>query len=203
MRPNNGDRDMRVIGITGGIGTGKSTVLRIMEEMGAYVLEADSLAHNLMEPGQPAYIRITEFFGSDIIREDGTIDRGRLGRLVFQNPEALERLNGIVHPAVKEFILRDIEEKKKSGKVRWYVIEAALLIEDGYRLVCDELWYIHAEKEVRIERLLSGRGGTREKWEQVMANQSVDEFYRANCDVVIDNGNNLKKTINMVKDLLS
>lgn len=203
MRPNNGDRDMRVIGITGGIGTGKSTVLRIMEEMGAYVLEADSLAHNLMEPGQPAYIRITEFFGSDIIREDGTIDRGRLGQFVFQNPEALERLNGIVHPAVKEFILRDIEEKKKSGKVRWYVIEAALLIEDGYRLVCDELWYIHAEKEVRIERLLSGRGGTREKWEQVMANQSVDEFYRANCDVVIDNGNNLKKTINMVKDLLS
>lgn len=203
MRPNNGDRDMRVIGITGGIGTGKSTILRIMEEMGAYVLEADSLAHNLMEPGQPAYIRITEFFGSDIIREDGTIDRGRLGRLVFQNPEALERLNGIVHPAVKEFILRDIEEKKKSGKVRWYVIEAALLIEDGYRLICDELWYIHAEKEVRIERLLSGRGGTREKWEQVMANQSADEFYRANCDVVIDNGNNLKKTINMVKDLLS
>lgn len=203
MRPNNGDRDMRVIGITGGIGTGKSTVLRIMEEMGAYVLEADSLAHNLMEPGQPAYIRITEFFGSDIIREDGTIDRGRLGQLVFQNPEALERLNGIVHPAVKEFILRDIEEKKKSGKVRWYVIEAALLIEDGYRLVCDELWYIYAEKEVRIERLLSGRGGTREKWEQVMANQSADEFYRANCDVVIDNGNNLKKTINMVKDLLS
>lgn len=203
MRPNNGDRDMRVIGITGGIGTGKSTILRIMEEMGAYVLEADSLAHNLMEPGQPAYIRITEFFGSDIIREDGTIDRGRLGQLVFQNPEALERLNGIVHPAVKEFILRDIEEKKKSGKVRWYVIEAALLIEDGYRLVCDELWYIYAEKEVRIERLLSGRGGTREKWEQVMANQSADEFYRANCDVVIDNGNNLKKTINMVKDLLS
>ena len=203
MRPNNGDRDMRVIGITGGIGTGKSTVLRIMEEMGAYVLEADSLAHNLMEPGQQAYIRITEFFGSDIIREDGTIDRGRLGQLVFQNSEALERLNGIVHPAVKEFILRDIEEKKKSGKVRWYVIEAALLIEDGYRLICDELWYIHAEKEVRIERLLSGRGGTREKWEQVMANQSADEFYRANCDVVIDNGNNLKKTINMVKDLLS
>ena len=203
MRPNNGDRDMRVIGITGGIGTGKSTILRIMEEMGAYVLEADSLAHNLMEPGQPAYIRITEFFGNDIIREDGTIDRGRLGQLVFQNPEALEQLNGIVHPAVKEFILRDIEEKKKSGKVRWYVIEAALLIEDGYRLICDELWYIHAEKEVRIERLLSGRGGTREKWEQVMANQSADEFYRANCDVVIDNGNNLKKTINMVKDLLS
>lgn len=195
---------MRVIGITGGIGTGKSTVLNVMkEQFGAYVLEADKLAHRLMEPGQTAYRKIVDTFGTAVLSEDRTIDRGRLGDIVFQEPEALKRLNSIVHPAVKEYILQDIEEKKREGRIDYYVIEAALLIEDGYRLICDELWYIHTEREERINRLISGRGGSREKWEQVIASQSEEAFYRDNCDVVIDNGKNLKNTINMVKVLLS
>lgn len=194
---------MRVIGITGGIGTGKSTVLNVMkEQFGAYVLEADKLAHQLMEPGQTAYRKIVDTFGTAVLSEDRTIDRGRLGDIVFQEPEALKRLNSIVHPAVKEYILQDIEEKKKDGRIDYYVIEAALLIEDGYRLICDELWYIHTEREERINRLISGRGGSREKWEQVIASQSEEAFYKDNCDVVIDNGKNLKNTINMVKVLL-
>ena len=194
---------MKIIGITGGIGSGKSTVLNILEEnYGAYIVETDKLAHHLMEPGQTAYEKIVEAFGQDILEEDGKINRSVLGSIVFQEEAALNTLNGIVHPAVKEYILHDIEQKKQE-QVSIYVIEAALLIEDGYKAICDELWYVYVEKEERIRRLLLGRGGTREKWEQIINNQSSEMYYRSNCDVVVDNSKNLKTTTDIVKELLS
>ncbi len=195
---------MRIIGITGGIGTGKSTLLHfIKENYSAYIVETDTLAHSMMMPGKPVYEQIVGVFGTEILNEDGTIDRGSLGTLVFNSEKDLKLLNGIVHPAVKEYIIRDIEKKKTEGKTAVYVIEAALLIEDGYKAICDELWYVYVEKEERIRRLLAGRGGTFEKWEQVIVNQSSDTYYRAHCDVVIDNGGDLEKTANIIKDLLS
>jgi dephospho-CoA kinase len=194
---------MRIIGITGGIGTGKSTILHILEkEYGAYIVETDKLAHRLMEPGQPAFIKIVEHFGGEILDEEGKIHRGRLGNIVFQEEEELAVLNQIVHPAVKAYILNDIEEKKKQARIEYYVIEAALLIEDGYRSICDELWYIHVEKQERIRRLLEGRGGTKEKWERVISSQSADEFYQKNCDCVVENGENVEMTANIVRGLL-
>lgn len=195
---------MRIIGITGGIGTGKSTILHILEEeYGAFIMETDKLAHHLMEPGQTAYKRIVEAFGKDILCPDGKIDRGALGNIVFQDGNALNRLNEIVHPAVKEYILNDIRQKKAEKQVPLYIIEAALLIEDGYKAICDELWYIHVEKEERIKRLIHGRGGDRKKWERVIDSQSTEDYYRLHCDAVIDNGKNLKTTIDTVKELLS
>lgn len=104
---------------------------------------------------------------------------------------------------MKQHILQDIEARKKEGNVKYYVIEAALLIEDGYKTICDELWYIYTEKEERIRRLIAGRGGSREKWEHVIGNQSSDDYYRTNCDYVIDNGRGFEYTINIVKELLS
>lgn len=194
---------MRIIGITGGIGSGKSTVLNLLEETyGAYIVETDKLAHHLMEPGQTAYEKIVDAFGTDILAEDGKINRAILGNIVFQEEAALNTLNGIVHPAVKEYILHDIEQKKQE-QVSIYVIEAALLIEDGYKAICDELWYVYVEKEERIRRLLLGRGGSREKWEQIINNQSSERYYRSNCDVVVDNSKNLKTTADIVKELLS
>ena len=179
---------MRVIGITGGIGTGKSTLLNYLQEHhGAYVVEADRLAHNLMQKGTPVYEAILHEFGSDILNEDKSIDRKRLGAIVFGDENRLEQLNAIVHPAVKKEICADILTKRKEGKVQIYVIEAALLIEDGYRTICDEIWYIYADKEVRIRRLLAGRGGTREKWEQIIDRQSSENYYLKNSDVVIHN----------------
>lgn len=194
---------MRIIGITGGIGSGKSTVLNLLEEnYSAYIVETDKLAHHLMEPGQTAYEKIVDAFGTDILAEDGKINRAILGNIVFQEEAALNTLNGIVHPAVKEYILHDIEQKKQE-QVSIYVIEAALLIEDGYKAICDELWYVYVEKEERIRRLLLGRGGNREKWEQIINNQSSERYYRSNCDVVVDNSKNLKTTADIVKELLS
>lgn len=194
---------MRVIGITGGIGSGKSAVLNLLEQTyGAYIVETDKLAHQLMEPGQTAYKRIVDEFGTGILAEDGKINRTILGNIVFCDTTALNTLNGIVHPAVKEHILRDIERKKQE-QVSIYVIEAALLIEDGYKAICDELWYVYVEQEERIRRLLLGRGGNREKWEQIIESQSSEMYYRSNCDVVIDNSKNIKITADIVKELLS
>lgn len=195
---------MKIIGITGGIGTGKSTVLNLLkQEYNAYIVEADRLAHELMRPGEAAYHQITDIFGTDILSTDGTIDRNRLGTIVFRDAEALRKLNAVIHPAVKQHILQDIEAKKKEGNAQYYVIEAALLIEDGYKTICDELWYIYTEREERIRRLIAGRGGSREKWEHVIGNQSSDDYYRMNCDYVVDNGRGFEYTINIVKELLS
>lgn len=198
------ENHMKIIGITGGIGTGKSTVLNLLkQEYHAYIVEADKLAHELMLPGEAVYHRITDIFGTDILNIDGTIDRNRLGAIVFKDADSLRKLNEVVHPAVKQYILQDMETKKKEGNVEYYVIEAALLIEDGYKTICDELWYIYVEGEERIKRLIAGRGGSREKWEHVIGNQSSDDYYRMNCDYVVDNGGSFEHTINIVKELLS
>lgn len=194
---------MKIIGITGGIGTGKSTVLTLLKEKyNAYIMETDKLAHQLMLPYETPYKEIVKTFGDQILREDNTINRKLLGEVVFQDKEALEKLNHIVHPAVKKYILRDIERKRTENQVSYYVIEAALLIEDGYKEICDELWYIYAEKEERIRRLLLGRGGSTEKWEAVMKNQSDEAYYRKYCDIVIDNGKSMEYTENRINELL-
>lgn len=195
---------MKIIGITGGIGAGKSTVLNLLRESyGAYIVETDKLAHQLMMPGHNAYHEIVKVFGRGILQLDKTIDRSKLGAIVFQDEQALQQLNKIVHPAVKDFILQDIKNKREQGQISYYVIEAALLIEDGYKTICDELWYIYAKQEKRIQRLMAGRGGSREKWEQIIASQSSEQYYREHCNVVIDNGKDIGYTMNVVKDLLS
>ncbi len=194
---------MKVIGITGGIGTGKSTILGILEKTyHAFIMETDKLAHQLMCPGQLAYHSIVDFFGTEILNDDQTIDRGKLGQIVFNHEEKLQKLNEIVHPAVKAYILQDIDEKKREGLFDYYVIEAALLIEDGYKSICDEMWYVYTMQSVRIQRLLESRGGTEEKWLQIIKNQSTDAFYRTHCDVVIDNGEDVGKTAETIKELL-
>lgn len=194
---------MRVIGITGGIGSGKSVVLHMLrDQYGAYIVETDRLAHDLMQPGEPAYEEIVETFGTKILCPDKTIDRGQLGAIVFSDDRKRKQLNAIVHPAVKQTILADIERKRQEGTISLYVIEAALLIEDGYRFICDELWYVYVEQEERIKRLLAGRGGDMAKWKSIIDSQSKEEFYRAHCDRVIDNSEDIKNTANILKEIL-
>ncbi len=193
-----GNDVMKVLGITGGIGSGKSEVLRMLgEKDGVVILEADRLAHELMTPGHTAYRRIVENFGREILAEDGSIDRGKMGQLVFRDPERLEQLNRIVHPAVKKSIRGRIRRNAEKGTAV-YVIEAALLIQDGYRTICDEIWYVHTDPEVRIRRLLSSRGGNREKWEAVLANQPKDSFFVEHSDRVLENSRTVSE---LQKDL--
>ena len=192
---------MRVLGITGGIGSGKSEVLRILgEQKGVKIMEADKLARLLMMPGQGNYKKVVAAFGPEILTEDGIINRKKLGDLVFDSPEQLSRLNSIVHPGVKDFIREDIrrsrenrkekeqeKEQEKEEPVSAYVIEAALRIQDGYREICDAIWYIHVDPEIRIRRLIESRGGDRETWEKVIRNQPEDLYYESNSDLVLEN----------------
>ena len=194
---------MKIIGITGGIGSGKSTVLKLLrEKYQAYIVEADKVAHELMEPGQEAYEKIKETVPETIFNADGRINRTTLGNLVFQNPDWLNRLNGIVHPAVKTWILNEIGQQKQNHICKLFVIEAALLIEDGYAEICDEIWYVYAEESVRVKRLMESRGYSLDKCRAVMQNQSEEAYYRKNTSDRIDNSLTFAETEKQVDALL-
>ena len=179
---------MKVIGITGGVGAGKSAILQYLKEKhGARVIEADKVGHLLMEPNGACYDKIVEIFGSGILNEDQTIHRGKLGKIVFADSELLGTLNKIIHPEVKSYIVSEISKERSENHRELFVVEAALLIEDHYDVICDELWYIHTDEQVRAERLKESRGYDDEKIERIMANQKSPEEFKKACQVVIDN----------------
>lgn len=178
---------MRVIGITGGIGAGKSTILDYLaKEHQARVVQADEVGHFLTWPGRPCYQKVLEVFGTDILKENGTIDRSKLAEVVFQDEEKLQLLNHIIHPAVKDYIQKEIAYERKQG-TRYFVIEAALLIEDHYEAICDEMWYIYVDEEARMERLIKERGYSLLKCKNIMKNQMTEDEFRAHTNFEIDN----------------
>lgn len=181
---------MTVLGITGGVGSGKSKVLYdLKENYNAYIVEADKLAHELMEPGKDIYKEIVKVFGEDILcqNEQRNINREKLGNIVFNDSEKLKELNRISHPIVKTHILRDIDAKRQEKKYRLFVIEAALLIQDGYGSICDEIWYIQVSTEERIKRLMKNRGYTREKCISMINSQESDDYYKKYANFTINN----------------
>ena len=179
---------MKVIGITGGVGAGKSAILNYFKEKyGAMVVEADKVGHLLMEPGGACYYSIVEKFGSSILNGDQTINRGKLGKIVFADSQLLDALNKIIHPKVKSYIVSEIAKERAYHRTNLFVVEAALLIEDHYDVFCDELWYIHTDEQVRAERVKESRGYDDEKIERIMANQKSPEEFKKACQVVIDN----------------
>ena len=194
---------MKFIGLTGGVGAGKTTVLKAMKQMyRVRILIADEIAHEQMEPGTPCYKKLHEAFGKDDIwREDGQIDRPKLAQLLFSDEERRRTLNGIVHPAVKEYILSEVEKERKRGDYDYVILEAALLIEDHYDTVCDELWYVYASPRKRKERLMADRGYSEQKVEQIFAAQLSDKIYRKYCQVVIDNDRDEQYVLEQIKQL--
>ena len=174
-----------VIGLTGGIGAGKSAVMEYLQEKGCYTILADDVARKLQEKGGVIYNEMLEVFGTDILGEDGQLDRNSVASVVFSDEKRLSQLNAIVHPAVREKILSLIAENK--DKYPHIVIEAALLIEEHYEDVVDELWYVDAADEIRIKRRMESRGYTREKCLSIMSRQLSREEYVRHCKVVLDN----------------
>lgn len=194
---------MKIIGITGGIGSGKSTVLNLLrDKYQAYIVEADRIAHDLMKPRQAAYEKIKAVFPETVFHADGTVNRVALGQMVFHDTDCLKQLNEIVHPAVKAWIRNEIEQQKQSGSCQLFVIEAALLIEDGYTAICDEIWYVYVEESIRIKRLMESRGYTEEKCRAVMKNQSNEAYYKQNTSAWIDNSSSFENTEKQVDGLL-
>ena len=191
---------MITIGITGGVGAGKSTVLDFLEqEYQAYVMKADEIGHLVMEPGQSCYEPVIALFGKQVIKNDKTIDRRLVSDVVFSHPDMLEKLNHIIHPAVKEYIRRQLALKKEEGQ-RICVVEAALLLEDHYEEFCDTVWYIHTDSEIRIRRLMESRGYTREKSMSIIASQAPEEFFRAHTDYVVTNNADLEETWQQIRE---
>ena len=191
---------MITIGITGGVGAGKSTVLDFLEqEYQAYVMKADEIGHLVMEPGQSCYEPVIALFGKQVIKNDKTIDRRLVSDIVFSHPDMLEKLNHIIHPAVKEYIRRQLALKKEEGQ-RICVVEAALLLEDHYEEFCDTVWYIHTDSEIRIRRLMESRGYTREKSMSIIASQAPEEFFRTHTDYVVTNNTDLEDTWQQIRE---
>ncbi len=194
---------MQVIGITGGVGAGKSVILEYLK--GNYKvrnLEADRIAEMLMKPGTECYDKLMKFLPVEIYNDDETINRSKLAEKLFESPKLRQEVNQVVHPAVKAYIQERIEEQRQMRILDYVIIEAALLIEDHYDKICDEIWYIYATEEVRRQRLLDSRGYTPAKIEQIFESQMPEEEYRAHCQVVIDNNGTKEEAFYQVAQVI-
>lgn len=178
---------MLTIGLTGGIGSGKTTVTKILADLGAPIIDADKVGHAIYEPGGPAYADMVAAFGEGILAPDRTIDRKKLGPIVFADPNALKRLNSIVHPKMFARMREMVAAMRSEGERKPIAIEAAILIEANWQPLFDEIWLVVASKERIIERVERDRGLKREQTEARIRAQLPDEERRRHATVVISN----------------
>ena len=193
---------MKIIGITGGVGGGKSSILNfISAHYIAEIYYADDIAKELELPGTIVYDRLVEMFGKEILDNDfdHAIDRKKFAAILYEDPKKLEMVNEIIHPAVEQYIITKIRNAVKMHETELFFIEAALLIEKGYNNIVNEMWYIYADDETRIKRLMESRGYTRKKALSIMENQLSDQDFRDNSDVIIDNTTSLEDACAQVK----
>ncbi len=186
---------MKIIGLTGGIASGKSTVSRALRELGAIIIDADEVAHAIIEPGKPAWKDIVEHFGLGVLNPDQTIDREKLGAIVFNDPEKLQVLNQITHPRVGEQFKQMIKDIKSQQADAVLFIEVPLLYETHMDRICDEVWVVWVDEETQIQRLMKRDGLSREDaLKRIDAQMSLDEKAKR-ADVVIDNSFSIEETI--------
>ena len=189
---------MMVLGLTGGVGAGKSRILELFsEEYGAQVIQADLVARQLEEPGKPGLTGLVSLFGIGILQADGTLDRKRFAEQIFENPEALKRVNALIHPLTWNEIKRQIRE----SSAELVVVEAALFDERS-REVCRYLLYVDTQDEIRIQRLMANRGYTREKCIHIMQNQADRKQFSELADFVIDNSGTVESAEIQIRQIL-
>jgi len=194
----------KIIGITGEVGSGKSEVVKILaQNFKAHAIIADNVARQLCEKGHVSYELIVKKFGNNILLKNGEIDRSKLADIVFGNNELLSELNSYTHPYVKEAILKEVSDVKKKGVYNCIVIEAALLLEDGFQDICDELWYVYSDENIRRERLKTSRNYQEGKINSIMESQSSSSEFRDACDKIIVNNTNLNDVFWQIKNYLS
>ena len=195
---------MRFIGITGGVGAGKSEILSYLgKKNGVRVMLADEIAHELMEAGTDCYKSLRQTFNDeDIWNSDGSFNREKLAKVIFSDKIKRDIMNSIVHPAVKEYVIRQQEYEKERGELSLLVLEAALLIEEHYDKICDELWYIYTSEENRRDRLKASRGYSDEKIDNIFKSQLSEEEYRKYCAVVINNNGSVEAAFEQIDKAL-
>lgn len=179
---------MLKVGLTGGIGAGKSAVSALLAERGAVVIDADKIAREVVEPGTPGLAAVVAEFGEDVLLPSGGLDREKVGRIVFNDPDRLAALNAIVHPLVGERMQELMDAAPDDAVV---VYDVPLLVENGLASMYDEVVVVDAPEEVQVERLVEHRGMTEEDARARMANQASREERRAVATHVIDNSGTL------------
>jgi dephospho-CoA kinase len=180
---------MLTIGLTGGIGSGKSTVSKLLAELGAPIIDADQVGHAIYAPDGPAYPDMMAAFGEGILAPDRTIDRKKLGPIVFADPAALKRLNSIVHPKMFARMREMVDAMRTGGERKPIVIEAAILIEANWQPLFNEIWLVVASRERVIERVERDRGLKPEQTEaRIKAQLSDDDRRKYATTVVTNNG---------------
>ena len=194
-----------IIGLTGGIATGKSTVAGLLRESGLQVLSADELAHQVIEPGGPAYDAVVREFGPEIVKADRSINRKALGRVVFRDPERLRKLESLVHPPVIMAIAAAIDEYRRSGSGEPFVVEVPLLFEAGLDILFDRVLVVSASLEVQRHRLRERDGLSDAEIEKRIASQMPLAEKEARADYVIFNNGNLddlrRQTVDFLQSL--
>ena len=191
---------MKVVGLTGGIGSGKSTMARFLAELGAVVVDADKVGHEAFKAGTGLWQQVTAAFGKQILAPDGDIDREKLGKVVFDSPEALERLNRIMHPAMSDIIKAQVEEYRRQG-AGVVVIEAPLLVEAGWTSLADEVWVTTATEAAVLKRLRERAGMSEQESLARIRSQLPSEERLKHADVIIDTDCELSELKARVKEL--
>jgi dephospho-CoA kinase len=188
-----------VIGLTGGIGAGKSTVTQMLEALGAAVIDADKVGHQIYLPDLPAWREIVDTFGPEVLNADRTINRQALGKLVFADPEALRTLNRIVHPKMFDRMGVLIAEMRARGGMKAIVVEAAVLIEANWMALVDQVWVVVASEAVVVDRLAKQRHLSSEQVRTRIAAQLTNDERLKHADVVIRNDGSLEEVCHAVQ----
>ncbi|MDI6858199.1 MAG: dephospho-CoA kinase [Dehalococcoidia bacterium] len=191
---------MITIGLTGGIGSGKSLVARMLAEKGAALVNADEVGHRSYRKGTPVYERVVASFGREVLDENGEIDRAKLGQRVFADPRQRERLNAIVWPEMAKMMAQDLEALRSRGTAV-AVLEAAVLIEAGWRPLADEVWVVLASPRVTRQRLMETKGMSAEQADARIRSQLSNEERRRRADVIIENNGSIEELKQRVEEL--
>lgn len=192
---------MRVIGLTGGIAVGKSTVSEALRESGAVVIDADKVGHEAYRPGTETHAALVEAFGEQIRADDGEIDRRKLGAIVFADPEQRRRLQDIVWPRMKEMMRGQLAELSAKG-TELAVIEAAVLFEAGWQDLMDEIWVVQVPEEIAMQRLMTRNGFSAQDAQSRIRAQLTNEERARHADVIIDNSGTVEDVRKQVREFL-
>ena len=195
---------MKVIGITGGVGAGKSCVLDFLEKnYNCVIVKADDLAKSLYNKGESCYRPLIKLLSRDVLNDEGAIDFKKMASMIYTDESLRLKVNAIVHPRVKKAVLKDIKKYGREGKYDYYFLEAALLIEDNYRAIVDEIWYIYTDESVRRERLKASRGYSDEKIDGILKSQLSEAEYREGSDFTIDNSGTEEATFIQIRERMN
>lgn len=194
---------MKTIGITGGVGAGKSAVLEYLaDNYNCDIIMTDDVAKGLYIKGSKTYEMMIALIGEDIVDETGEIDKKKLADIIFSNANKRMAVNSIVHPAVKQEVITRITNNKIAGRLDYTFVESALLLTEHYDVFCDEVWYIDTSEDIRRQRLKESRGYSDEKIDNILKSQQALENIKDKCSYCIDNNKDLEYTFRQIQNIL-